>query len=377
MSGIDLNSVVKLLETVAPLEYAEDWDNVGLLVAQPRKHTISQIMLTIDLDERVLAEATDLGIHLIVAYHPPIFAPLKRLTSCRVKERIILDALSANIAIYSPHTALDAAPGGVNDWLADLFGPGERQPIRPYTMLPSGEQFKVVTFVPETHVDRIREAMANAGAGRIGEYEQCSFNIKGEGTFFGGKGANPTVGQSGRLERVPEVRLEMVCGRKQLPTVADALHQTHPYEEPAWEVYTLTDRPNNVIGQGRFVTMDQPRPLVEVVERIKQHLNLKHVRLARSHQHRDENATIQTVALCAGAGGSVLNGVDADLLLTGEMRHHDVLDAVASGTNVVLCDHTNTERGYLPRLADRIMNEIGDFVSVTISSEDADPLVIV
>jgi len=371
-----LDELVAALQRIAPLKLAAEWDNVGLLVAPSQPQPIARALLTIDLTEPVLEEAIERGAGLVVAYHPPIFKPLSRLTSEAAKSRLVLRAIERGMAVYSPHTALDAAPGGVNDWLAEGLGEGERRPIEPHADLPPSERFKLVVFVPADDVDRLRDALSAAGAGVIGNYSHCTFNLAGQGTFLGGETTDPAVGRRGRLERVDEVHMEMVCSAEAMPAAVRTLVEQHPYEEPAYEIYALAPRPRHNTGQGRVVTLREPAPLTAIVDRIKRHLGLEHVRLAVG-DGRTEDAPIRTIALCPGAGGSVLTGEAADLYLTGEMRHHDVLDANARGTSVILTDHTHTERGYLPTLRRRLADELDGRLDVTIAEQDADPLRIV
>src|SRR5688572_21889559 len=238
-----LSHVTSLLETLAPLAHAEPWDNVGLLVdpgVDRRDRTkppeVHKVLLCVDLTDEVLAEATEREVDLIVSYHPPLFEPVKRLRHSVPAERIVLGASRAGIAVYSPHTALDAAPGGVNDWLADGLGAGERAPLssEPGSAAPD---LKSVVFVPAANVVALRGALSAVGAGVIGEYSECSFELPGTGTFVPGPTANPSVGKRGKLERASEVRLEMVCPRAALGLVATVIEQVHPYEEPAWDVY--------------------------------------------------------------------------------------------------------------------------------------------
>ncbi|MCA9639794.1 MAG: Nif3-like dinuclear metal center hexameric protein, partial [Myxococcales bacterium] len=176
-----LRDVVRVLEALAPTRFAEDWDNVGLLVEPPDVRTVSQVLFTIDLTEPVFAEALSLGAELIVAYHPPIFRGLKRLTQHTPLERVVTQALSEGIAIYSPHTAVDAAPGGVNDWLCDVLGAGEQRPIQQTLELDPEQALKLVTFIPAEHADALRLALGKAGAGRIGNYFECAFSSPGHG----------------------------------------------------------------------------------------------------------------------------------------------------------------------------------------------------
>ena len=264
-----LDEVLSELDAIAPLALAADWDNVGLLLeplANPNP-TVRRVLLTIELSERVVDEALEHQAQLVVAYHPPIFHGLKRLTPRDAEGHVLLRTLEGGLAVYSPHTALDAVVGGVNDWLAEAIGPGTCKPVVP-----------------------------------------------------------------------------------------------SPTESAA-------------TGWGRQVELAEPVRLTTAVERIKRHLGLALVRVAASERH-SRGAPIRSFAVCAGAGGSVLaplHGVD--LLLTGEMRHHDVREQAVAGTSVVLCDHTNTERGYLPHLAALLQARMD--IAVQVSQCDRDPLQVV
>lgn len=383
MSGLNprvslpLSSVLQALEVLAPLELAESWDNVGLLLdprSDDRETQIERVLLTIDLTRPVLREAIDAKTDCVVAYHPPIFGPLKRLS--RRNEGVLFESVAANLAIYSPHTALDAAPGGMNDWLAEAFS-GDVSPITPAGRLEPSADLKLVVFVPVEHADALRDALAEAGAGRIGNYSSCSFNLEGVGTFFGQEGSEPVVGEPGRLERSPEVRLEMVCGKGDLSGVARAIDRCHPYEEPAWDVYPLAPKPQLGAGTGRLVTLPSPRTLGELVASVKAHLGLTVVRLAMAPEHAEESS-IRRIAVCAGSGASVFERVqDADLYVTGELGHHAVLRAVARGASVVLCEHSNSERGYLPRLRQRLLSATENRIQVSLATADREPLTVV
>ncbi len=369
-----LNDIVAALETLAPRALAEPWDNVGLLVAPARARRVGRVWLTIDLTDAVMDEAASAKAGLIVAYHPPIFSPLTRLTAGDPKQRLVLRAIETRMAIYSPHTALDAAEGGVGDWLCEGLGAGEAVPIHQADEPPAGEACKVVVFVPRREVDRLRQAMAAAGAGRIGDYSHCSYQLQGHGTFLGGASTNPTVGRRGVLETAEEVRLEMPCSTRALPAVARAIRQVHCYEEPAWEVYPLQRRPSLGAGPGRVLTLRQAVTVDTLVRRVKTLCGLKQVRRA---QPAGGARKIRTIGVCPGAGGSLFKGLTCDAYLTGEMRHHDVLAKAQAGSAVILTDHTHTERGYLPTLRRRMLVELGAGVNITISRRDADPLEIV
>jgi dinuclear metal center YbgI/SA1388 family protein len=367
-----VSRVIEVLESIAPPEFAAEWDNVGLLIGTPEWQA-SPLLLTIDLTETVLREALDAGTRMVVSYHPPIFEPLGRLTDTTAGQRIALEAARGGVAVHSPHTALDAAPGGINDWIARGLGPGDVRALEAQRSLPPSEQCKLVTFCPADAADRIRSALATVGAGRIGRYELCSFEIAGTGTFFAGEGTSPRVGGKGSLQRVDELRLEMVCPETSLALAVTTLREFHPYEEPPIEIYRLQPRPQRGVGVGRRVVLDQKLPLPALVERIKRCLGVNTLRVAVSE---GAPRRYRTIGLCAGAGGSLRPSATeqgCELFLTGEMRHHDVLAAKADGCTVVLAGHTNTERGYLRVLRKRLRAALPE-LTVSVSRRDADPM---
>jgi len=371
-----LAEVIALLERLAPLELSEDWDNTGLLLEPLGAATrpIERALLCIDLSEAVLDEAIELGADLLIAYHPPLFRGLKRLRARAPEERVLLRALDAGFCVYSPHTALDATADGVNDWLARAFGPGRTSPL----VTPTGGQsteFKLVVFVPESHVAGLRAALSRElGAGRIGNYSECSYELQGRGSFFGNDAATPRLGERGKLEFVPETRLEMRCPAAALKELARVIAAHHPYEEPAWDLYPLLAPPRTDVGAGRLVRLETPISLVEAVARLKAHLQLPTVRVATAEAH-GAGTPITRIAVCAGAGGSLFEKFpNADLFVTGEMRHHDVLAKLRAGASVILSEHTHTERGFLPEFARRLESFAQGQLRVLVSERDRDPL---
>lgn len=362
--------LIMAFESFAPTSLANDWDNVGLLVGSP-EWPADRILLTIDLTEAVLQEAIEMDTQAIVSYHPPIFEPLTSITNKSFKERVVLDAITHKIAIYSPHTSLDVASGGVNDWIVDGIGEGDVRALRPFGNLPSSEERKLITICPEDNVEELRLALSSIGCGRIGEYEQCSFSTSGTGTFIGNEGTNPTHGEPGVLQRVIECKLEIVVSQDSLSLAIQTIRQFHPYEEPMIEVYELLERPRREIGIGRRIHFDKPMQLDELARKLKKHLGIGYVRVAPA-AGLQERATVQTIGLCAGAGGSVCSiAIDegCDVFITGEMTHHNVVAATARGCTVMLTGHTNSERGYLPTLK----NQLAELLpSATISVSKAD-----
>jgi len=374
-----LAEVSALLERLAPLHLSEDWDNTGLLLEplSAAARPIERVLLCIDLSERVLDEALECSADLVVAYHPPLFRGLKRLRARSAEERVLLRALDAGLAVYSPHTALDAASDGLNDWLARAFGAGRCTPLVPRESARVPAEFKLVVFVPAEHVAALRDALSSKlGAGRIGNYSECGYELEGRGSFFGNESAQPTVGERGTLSFVAETRLEMRCPAAAVKDLARVIAAHHPYEEPAWDLYPLVapaaGEPST--GAGRLLVLDQPLSITDAVTRLKTHLALPTLRVATAGPHA-AGEPITRIAVCAGAGGSVFEKVsEADLFVTGEMRHHDVLAKLRAGSSVILSEHTHTERGYLPEFGRRLERLAEGKLSVLVSERDVEPL---
>lgn len=377
-----IDDLVHLMQRISPLEFAEEWDKVGLLVGDRDRELRGPVLLTIDLTERVLAEAVAARCSAIIAYHPPIFEPLNKVTTATPRQRVILRAIEAGIAIYSPHTSLDNVPGGITDWLCEGLSGGEPgkilgdcRALTPLARLAKTQEVKIVTFVPAASVETIRNAMASGGAGLIGGYHLCSFETRGTGTFVGGEGTHPTVGHAGTMERVDEVRLEMVCGKPALPLALELLRRFHPYEAPAIDVYPLTPQPRRSAGGGRRLVLDHAVTVSELAQRLKGFLQRERLRYALP----GADVPVTRLGVVPGSGASLsrlARDEGCEVFVTGEMKHHEVLGALNAGMAVILGNHTSTERGYLPRLAERMGRE-GLGVRVLVSGVDEDPLVTV
>lgn len=353
--------LVRVMEGIAPPQFAAHWDNVGLLVGDPDRD-VARVLLTIDCTRSVVAEAAKGGCGAIVSYHPPIFDGQKRFLAGSVA----YEAVRADVAIYSPHTALDVAEGGTNDVLADALGMIDRAPLQ--EIAPPDAEYKLVTFVPEGHVEAVSRAIFEAGAGRIGKYTSCSFRGQGVGTFFGEDGTNPAVGQSGRFEQASEIRLETVVSFALVGRVMRALRGAHPYEEPAVNLLRMSSF-KRACGFGRIGSV--PRASTRVlIDRVKGALGVPHVLVASSGDRE-----VTRAAVCAGSGGALVADAiraGAEVFLTGELRHHDALRAVAAGMSVVCLLHSASERGVLATLQANLSVRCPG-VTFERSREDRDP----
>ncbi|MDX2130789.1 MAG: Nif3-like dinuclear metal center hexameric protein [Planctomycetota bacterium] len=375
-----VGDLVRAMERLAPLGQAAEWDKVGLLVGDSARDLSGPVLLTIDLTERVLREAVEMRAGAVVAYHPPIWEPLTRITDATPRQRVLLRAIEAGLAVYAPHTSLDAASGGMTDWLCEGLS-GSTQPgkilgdcraLVPHAREAPTQELKIVTFVPAASVEGVRDALASAGAGIIGQYTLCSFTTPGAGTYLGGEGTHPATGIPGRREEVAEVRLEMVCSRAALALALETLRRFHPYEEPAIDVYELVRQPRRNVGAGRRLQLDRPATVRELAERLKAFIRRPFVRFALADP--DQDRVVSRVGVVCGAGGSHSREAarqGCEVFVTGEMAHHDVLGALHAGMSVILGGHTSTERGFLPRLRERLALEGFD---ARVSTMDRDIL---
>lgn len=328
------------LEQWAPPGSAQSYDNVGLQVGDSRRE-VERALIALDVTPQVLEEARQQQATLIITHHPLIFRPLKTVTAGRFVNGLALRLAEAGIALYSIHTNLDAAPGGVSFALAEQLG------LRDLRFLDTFAEtlYKLVTFVPKTHFEVVREALADAGAGRIGAYEACAFASDGRGYFRPGEAANPHIGQAGGdLEVADETRLEVEVARWDLPGVLQAMKAAHPYEEVAYDVYSV-QQDNTRAGLGAIGTLPVPEPLPSFLARVADRLGAGALRYAG-----DPAASIETVAVCGGSGSDFTRHAlhaGADAYVTADVTYHkffDVLDD-AGAPRMALIDagHYETE----------------------------------
>jgi dinuclear metal center YbgI/SA1388 family protein len=359
----------EMMQSIVPSGLEQSWDNVGLIVGDAEA-VIRTGLLTIDLTRPVLEEAIALNADLLLAYHPPIFKPITSLRALSSgTDSLVFEAIRAGIAIYSPHTALDAAEGGTNDVLAEACGAVETKPLMDVDS-PGGALVKVAVYVPPANADAVAAAMFEAGAGHIGKYSHCSFRAPGMGTFLGGPDANPAVGVRGRLERVDEVRLETIVPRKGLAAVVSALRAAHPYEEPAFDLYSLKPQPTS--GIGRVGHLPKPFAISALAKRLGRSTQAANIQIVGKPQQY-----VDQVVVVAGAAGSLpfqFPLTENDAIITGELRHHDALTIRRIGCGAVVLGHWASERPVLAPLATRLSKSMPD-VQFQVSRADADPFV--
>ena len=314
-----LKTIITEIEKFAPLAYQESYDNCGLLTGH-KEQEVTGAILCLDCIEALVDEAIQKNCNLIIAHHPIIFSGLKKLNGTNYIERTIIKAIQNNIAIYACHTNLDNVKLGVNKKIADKLGLINQQILSPKKSLLK----KLVTFVPPTHLEIVRESLFNAGAGNIGNYDSCSFNLEGTGSFRGNENSNPFIGEKGKLSLEKETRLELIFETVNEATIISALKQNHPYEEVAYDIYQLENTYQN-IGSGMVGELEKPISETEFLENLKSIFKvkvIKHTALT--------NKRIKKVALCGGSGSFLLkNAINSksDIYISSDFKYHEFFDA--------------------------------------------------
>lgn len=361
-----LADVCTAMEKVAPTGLAQSWDNAGLLVGDARA-SVGRVLACIDLTAAVVDEAIRKKTDLILAYHPPIFKPISSIRGdSSGTDAPVFRCIQNGIAVYAMHTALDAAEGGTNDVMASLCGITRTEPVE-YVDRPRVDECKLVVFVPPDQVERVADAMFAAGAGHIGDYSRCSYRLSGQGTFFGDDTTSPTIGQRGRMEYVDEIRLESVVPSTALPSVLAAMIKAHSYEEPAFDIYPLKARP--IRGIGRIGRLPHPITLKGLARKLKRATQAAGIQIVGPPDRKAERAVI-----VVGAAGTLPFRTplsSADVIVTGEIRHHDALAIRRLDATAIALGHWASERPVLPEVTKRLEEAVPGIVA-HVSSADRD-----
>jgi len=340
---VQAKELFELIEELAPLELAEEWDNSGLQLGDPRRE-VKRVMLALDVDENVARESVDKDAQAIICHHPLFFKPVGQLRTDRPIGALIAFLLGAGLVVYAAHTNLDNAKNGVNDELAkrlSLQNTNVLESTRPQRF------YKLVTFVPLTHADKVRSALSRAGAGWIGNYSECTFRVQGVGTFRPLEGTHPFTGQQGKLEQVEEIRLETIFPAELRTQAVKAMLQAHPYEEVAYDLYPLANQ-DTTSGLGRTGTLASPMAFSDFIQYVKDSYGLSRLRYGG-----DLKKQVRQVAVCGGAGAKLWTAAlaaRADVLVTGDIGYHTARDMLSAGLNFIDAGHFGTEHLVLPVL---------------------------
>ncbi len=359
-----ISEIIRELEILAPPSLQESYDNAGLIVGNPHDESDSAL-IALDLTDAVMEEAIRLKCNLIITHHPILFKPLKRLNTRHFTGRLIIKAIQNNIALYAAHTNLDSVKTGVSAALAEQLNLTDCKILSPRKDLLC----KLVTFCPHDHSEKVRQALFAAGAGKIGQYDACSFNIRGEGSFRASDQANPFVGKANELHFEPETRIETIFPVYLQKQVIAALLASHPYEEVAWDVYALGNTWNDV-GFGMIGQLSTPMDPETFLKFLSEKGGCKGIRYSPL-----TGRSISRVAVCGGSGSFLIQeaiSAGADAFVTGDLKYHDFFEA---DNQIVLFDigHYESEQFATILISALLKEKFPNFANF-ISGENTNPV---
>ncbi len=362
-----VNEVEHIMEQWAPRWAAWERDNVGLQIGN-RTAVVRRILLCLDVTENVVEEAISSKTDLLISHHPLLFRPVNSITSSDPVGRMILKLARHGIALYSAHTNLDFARDGVSMALAAQLGLQNVRFLSPV----KGLLAKIAVFVPEGSVPHVLDAMAKAGAGVIGEYSHCSFQVNGRGTFLGSSRSNPTVGAKGRLESTEELRLEMILPRAKVAAVTAAMKSVHPYDEVAYDVYSLENE-STEFGMGAIGELKSALPLKSFLALVRKALSAEGVRASGNPRAR-----VKRVAVCGGSGSDLIgeaHRANADAFVTADVRYHSFHNA--GNLAIVDAGHWETEHPVLKAVHSRLTTAFAarrEKVRISVTRQRTSPI---
>ena len=353
-SQMTIKNITDYIEKLAPLDYAEDFDNVGLLVGNYNTE-ITGVLVTLDTLEETIDEAINKKCNLIISFHPIIFSGLKKITGNNYVERVVIKAIKNDIAIYATHTALDNSVQGVSAKMCEIIGLTNTSILIP----KKGNLKKLTTYVPHRNAEILRDSLFKAGAGNIGNYDNCSFNIEGTGTYQGNENSNPTLGKKGTMHREPETFISVIFEKHLEGKILNALFKNHPYEEVAYDVVTL-DNKHLGVGMGMVGYLTDPMEAGNFLKYLKQKFNLKSLRFTKLN-----NKKIKKVAVLGGSGSfgiSYAKRSGADIYITSDLKYHDFYRAE---NQIILVDigHYESEQFTKNLIVDYLTKKFSNFAA--------------
>ncbi len=359
-----INEIISALEKFAPPQYQENYDNAGL-IAGSAHWNCTGALICLDSTEEIIDEAIVSGCNLVIAHHPIIFSGLKKITGSDYIERTIIKAIKNDVAIYAIHTNLDNVIEGVNKKICLKLGLKNLKILNPKKALLK----KLVTYCPIANAEKVRNALFNAGAGNIGNYSECSFNISGQGTFKGNKKTNPYIGKQGSRHTENEIRIEMIFESILEKKIISALKGAHPYEEVAYDIYALENYYQHA-GSGMMGELDKALDTKKFLLSVKQHLKtktIKHTVLV--------NKKVKRIAVCGGAGFFLLKNAiaaGADMFITSDIKYHQFFDA---DKKIVLADvgHYESEQ-FTSELLYEMLNKIFPTFAIRLTKLNTNPV---
>lgn len=359
-----IKEITNFLEKWANPTLQESYDNSGLLIGD-KNDTCSSALITLDVTEKVMDEAINGEMDLIIAHHPILFKGIKRIGKSHWIDKCIRKAIKHDISIYAIHTNLDNIHSGVNKKICELIGLKNLAPLQPKTSTLA----KLTVFVPKNDKEKVLAALFDSGAGNIGNYDHCSFQVNGEGTFRGNEASTPAIGQKGEVEKVEEVRIEVIVRKHDLQMVVQQMKAAHPYEEVAFYVSELLNE-NQETGSGMIGTLEKEMETREFLKHLKLSMNLnviKHTELCTDR--------ISKVAVCGGSGSFLLNSAKvkkADIFITADFKYHEFFEA---NSDIIIADigHYESEVFTKDLLHDELTKTFANF-AFHLSKVDTNPI---
>ncbi|SFU62289.1 dinuclear metal center protein, YbgI/SA1388 family [Pustulibacterium marinum] len=359
-----VQNVIQAIEKLAPLPYAEDFDNVGLLVGQ-RTQEVTGVLVTLDTLENIVDEAIENNCNLIVSFHPIIFGGLKKINGSNYIERVVLKAIKNDIAIYAMHTALDNQINGVNGKICDVLGLENRTVLIPQ----KGTIKKLVTFVPKSNAEKVRNELFDAEGGSIGNYDHCSFNVEGTGTFKGNEASNPVIGEKGKVHFEEEVQISITFPKHAESKILKALFTAHPYEEVAYEITTLENK-NQHIGMGMIGELPEAMEELDFLHYLKEKMNTDCIRHSALR-----NKPVKKVAVLGGSGAFAISNAKnagADVYITADVKYHEFYKAE---NQLIVADigHYESEQFTKNLLVEHLTKNFPNF-AIILSTRNTNPI---
>lgn len=359
-----LKEITAFFEKLAPLVYQESYDNSGLQVGDPSME-VTGALITLDITEDIINEAIQHNLNLVIGHHPLIFGSVKSITGKNMVERILKLAIKNDVAIYTAHTNLDMVNQGVNRKICEVIGLNNCRVLDPV----QGKLKKLVVFVPVEHAAKVRNAVFEGGGGVIGNYDSCSFNLEGKGTFRGGEGADPFVGKMGVLHSEPEVRIETIFPEHEKDRIISAMISAHPYEEVAYDIYPLENK-YDAFGLGMIGDLEKGVSELGFLRQLKSRFETGLIRHSEF-----TGREIKKVAVCGGAGSSLLRKAiseKADVFVSGDFKYHQFFDAEGK---ILIADigHFESEQFTRQIFYDLLMKNFPKF-AVQISEFNTNPI---
>jgi len=349
--SVKVATIIQKIEKIAPKKLAYDWDNVGLLVGDPGAE-VDKILISLDITDQVVEEAIEKRAGMIVSHHPLIFKPIKNILWDNPMGAILKKLVQKEISVYAAHTSLDMCKNGVNQVLFEKLGLEKGELLK---VEVAEKIYKLVVFVPMSHVEQVKSAIGDAGAGWIGNYSHCSFGAPGVGSFKPLEGSNPHIGDVGKIEEVEEMRLETIVSEKLLRKVLKAVIASHPYEEVAYDIYQL-DNSGEEYGLGLVGAYADPLAKDEFLQILKERLQAPVLKVAGLLPEK-----IKKVAVCGGSGGTIIGRAafkGAQVLVTGDVSYHQAQEAESLGICVIDAGHGITEKLIVPAFAANLNTEL-------------------